>query len=177
MNSPQDGLPEHLFEYVSSITPIINVDLLFHNPKKGIILSWRSDDFYGPGWHVPGGIIRFKENIVDRLYHVARQEINLNQDLEFSFISINQIMNPNRDLRGHFVSLLFACKLDNPHIDNKNFDENKNGYFRWHDKLPNNIIKEHKRYEKYMNQLIFNASERDFDFGNIMEECSSYYEK
>ena len=177
MKSPQDGLPDHLFKYVSSITPIINVDLLIHNPKKGIILSWRSDEFYGPGWHVPGGIIRFKENIVDRLYHVAKQEINLNQDLEFSFISINQIMNPNRDIRGHFISLLFACKLDNPKLDNKNIEENKNGYFRWHDKLPKKIIKQHKRYEKYMKQLIFNTNERIFDFGNIMEEYSSYNEK
>ena len=81
MKKAQDGLPNHLFQYVSSITPIINVDLVIHNPKKGIILSWRADNFYGPGWHVPGGIIRFKENIVDRLHKVARKEINLNKDL------------------------------------------------------------------------------------------------
>ena len=177
MKIPQDGLPDHLFKYVSSITPIINVDLIIHNPKKGIILSWRSDNFYGPGWHVPGGIIRFKESIVDRLYHVARQELNMYQDLEFSFISINQIMNPNRDIRGHFISLLFACELDNPHIDNKNYEENKNGFFRWHEKLPNNIIKQHKRYEKHMKRYIYKSNEKVFDFGNIMGEYSSYDEK
>ena len=66
MKKAQDGLPSHLFEYVSSITPIINVDLLVHNPSEGIILSWRSDKFYGPGWHVPGGIIRFKENFLEK---------------------------------------------------------------------------------------------------------------
>ena len=123
MNKAQDGLPNHLFKYVSSITPIINVDLIIHNPKKGIILSWRADKYYGPGWHVPGGIIRFKENIIDRLHHVAREEINLNNDLDFSFITINQIMNPNRDIRGHFISLLFASKLDNPYIDNEDFKD------------------------------------------------------
>ena len=177
MKSPQDGLPDHLFKYISSITPIINVDLLIHNPKKGIILSWRSDNFYGPGWHVPGGIIRFKENMVDRLYHVAREEINLNENLEFSFISINQIMNPDRDIRGHFISLLFASKLDNHNIDNRGFEENQNGYLQWHAKLPNNIIKQHKRYEKIMKQFIYNSSEEVFDYGNIMEEYSADNEK
>ena len=62
---------------------------------------------------MPGGIIRFKENFLDRLRYVARNEINSIEDLEFNFISINQIMNPNRDVRGHFISLLFSAKLSN----------------------------------------------------------------
>ncbi len=177
MNSQQDGLPDHLFKYVSSITPIINVDLLIYNPKNGIILSWRADNFYGPGWHVPGGIIRFKENIIDRLYHVARGEMNLKDDLEFNFISINQIMNPNRDVRGHFISLLFSSKLDEPYIDNRDYKENENGYFKWHKELPNNIIKQHKRYEKHMQRLIDSKNEKEFDFGNILEEYTPKDEK
>ena len=177
MDRPQEGLPNHLFEYLSSITPLINVDLLIHNPKKGIILSWRSDNFYGPGWHVPGGIIRFKENIIDRLYLVAKKEINLRENLEFRLISINQIMNPNRDIRGHFISLLFTSKLENSNIDNKNFKKNDNGFFCWHRKLPDNIIKQHEIYEKYMEQLIDNKNQKIFDFGNIMEQYSPNNEK
>lgn len=177
MDNAHDGLPNHLFKYVSSITPIINVDLIIHNPNKGIILSWRADNFYGPGWHVPGGIIRFKENIVDRLRNVARQEINLKNDLEFSFIAINQIMNPNRDIRGHFISLLFASKLENPYIENGGFKENENGHFRWHKELPKNLIKQHKRYEKYIDKLISTGNDKFYDFGNIMEEYSPDNEK
>ena len=86
-------------------------------------------------------------------------------------------MNPNRDIRGHFISLLFVCELDKPHIDNKDYEENKNGFFRWHDKLPNNIIKQHKKYEKYMKRYIDKSNEKVFDFGNIMEEYSAYDEK
>tara|TARA_A100001035_G_C27519504_1_gene380179 strand:+ start:107 stop:640 length:534 start_codon:yes stop_codon:yes gene_type:complete len=177
MNKAQHGLPNHLFKYVSSITPIINVDLIIHNPKKGIILSWRADKYYGPGWHVPGGIIRFKENIIDRLHHVAREEINLNHDLDFSFVTIHQIMNPNRDIRGHFISLLFASKLENPSIDYGDFKENENGYFKWHKELPKNLIKQHKRYEKYIDKIISNGSDNFYDFGNIMDQYSPDNEK
>ena len=38
MEKAQDGLPSHLFEYVSSITPIINVDLRVHNPVKVLFI-------------------------------------------------------------------------------------------------------------------------------------------
>src|SRR5258705_8683005 len=55
------ALPEELFLFISRITPLINVDLLIQDYGKGTLLTWRSDRFFGPGWHVPGGIIRHKE--------------------------------------------------------------------------------------------------------------------
>ena len=177
MKKAQDGLPSHLFEYVSSITPIINVDLLVHNPCKGIILSWRSDKFYGPGWHVPGGIIRFKENFLDRLKYVARNEINSNEELEFNFISINQIMNPNRDIRGHFISLLFSAETYQNNIENKGVNDGDNGFLKWHNSSPENLIKQHKRYETHIKQLIKNTRNKNIDIGNIMETYSPNYEK
>jgi hypothetical protein len=49
------GLPEELFLFVSRITPLINVDLLIQDDGRRTLLTWRSDRFFGPGWHVPGG--------------------------------------------------------------------------------------------------------------------------
>ena len=60
---PSKGLPDDLFYYVSSITPMINVDLLIKNKKGHTLLAWRDDQYAGKGWHIPGGIIRFKESI------------------------------------------------------------------------------------------------------------------
>ena len=111
-------------------------------------MSWRSDEYYGPGWHIPGGIIRFKENFIDRLNFVAKNELNLDHELEYSLISINQIMNPNRDIRGHFISMLFLSYVKDIRINNKHIKEKENGYLKWHKKIPNEIIKQHKRYEK-----------------------------
>ena len=58
------GLPDDIFYLVSRLTPMINVDLLIVNERNEKLLTWREDQFYGPGWHIPGGIIRFKESTV-----------------------------------------------------------------------------------------------------------------
>ena len=29
-------------------------------PKRGLLLTWRNDDYAGKGWHIPGGIVRFQ---------------------------------------------------------------------------------------------------------------------
>ena len=108
MNSPENGLPEHLFSYVSSITPLINIDLLVCKPGKGFFLVWRDDQYYGPGWHVPGGIIRFKEKLTHRIGIVAHQELGLTQIKGIQLISINQIQHLNRSERGHFFSFLYV---------------------------------------------------------------------
>ena len=67
----QTGLPEELFYFVSQLTPLINVDLLIKNQQGQTLLTWRDDRFHGPAWHIPGGIIRFKEKIEDRILKVA----------------------------------------------------------------------------------------------------------
>ena len=60
--NPSKGLPEEVFLFVSRITPLINVDLLIKNEQNHTLLTWRNDSYY-LGWHIPGGIIRYKETI------------------------------------------------------------------------------------------------------------------
>ena len=55
--APRNGLPEDLFLFVSSLTPLVNVDLLIRDDAGRMLLGWRHDAFYGPGWHVPGSFI------------------------------------------------------------------------------------------------------------------------
>ena len=57
---PEQGLGEELFLTVSSLVPIVNVDLLVYNDKGQFLLTKRDDPYCGRGWHVPGGCIRFK---------------------------------------------------------------------------------------------------------------------
>jgi colanic acid biosynthesis protein WcaH len=49
INNPSEGLPEEVFLFVSRITPMINVDLLIKNERKGTLLTWRDDGIYPPG--------------------------------------------------------------------------------------------------------------------------------
>lgn len=110
IEDPTEGLPEEIFEFVSSITPMINVDLLIRDEQGRILLARRNDKFEGMVWHIPGGIIRFKEEIEKRIEHVGYKEID--QKIKFGSkpIAINEIMVEHQE-RGHFISLLYECKL------------------------------------------------------------------
>ena len=60
IGDPRHGLPEEVFRLVSRLTALINVDLLIQDEGRRTLLTWRDDEFYGAGWHIPGGIIRYK---------------------------------------------------------------------------------------------------------------------
>ena len=64
----RQGLPQELFWLVSSLTPIPNVDLLITDSRGCVLLAWRKDEFYGEGWHIPGGCIRYGETMMERLH-------------------------------------------------------------------------------------------------------------
>ena len=90
--NPKDGIGEDLFLFVSSLTPIVNVDLLVYNSKGQFLLSYRDDRHCGRGWHIPGGCIRFRETIDERIKKVAYTELHLeNIDYEKRPIKIFEI--------------------------------------------------------------------------------------
>ena len=64
---PEMGLPEEIFMGVSKMTPITNVDLLLKDSKNRCLLAWRDDEYAGTGWHIPGGVIRYKETMAERV--------------------------------------------------------------------------------------------------------------
>ena len=96
----KNGLGEKLFLHVSSLTPIVNVDILVRNPSTAeILLTWRDDNFYR-GWHIPGGIIRFKEKMIDRIELVAKVELGAKIDSINGPLVVHELMNNTRDRRG-----------------------------------------------------------------------------
>ena len=105
------GLPEEVFRLVSELTPLVNVDLLIKDSSGRTLLTWRDDEFYGPGWHIPGGILRFKERALDRLAKVAELELGAQISSNLVPLLITEIMHPSRDVRGHFISLLYECAI------------------------------------------------------------------
>src|SRR5204863_6588665 len=75
IGDPREGLPEDVFRFVSRITPLANVDLLIEDPRRGTLLTWREDQFFGAGWHLPGGIVRYKETARQRVRACAQHEL------------------------------------------------------------------------------------------------------
>ena len=149
---PKAGLPQDLFYFVSSLTPMVNVDLLIKNQKGQTLLTWRADRFHGPAWHIPGGIIRFKEGIGDRIEKVAQSEIGCSVRFSIAPIDVRSLVNKERDVRGHFISLLYLCELQgepNPSIQANGLDP-KAGEWAWHDMAPNNLIKVHEVFRQFI---------------------------
>lgn len=141
--NPKVGLPEEIFLFVSRITPLVNVDLLIKDEKGRTLLSWRNNATDGIGWHVPGGIIRFKEKIETRIKMVAQNEIGTTVEFDPTPITINEVIC-KQNVRGHFISLLYKCFLTGKYVP-----QNKN--LKWHGSCPKNLIKLHQKiYKKFI---------------------------
>ena len=70
------GIGKYLFESISRLTPAVSVELIIKSQdQQSNLLTWRDDELYGPGWHVPGGVVRFKETLSSRVDKVLKQEI------------------------------------------------------------------------------------------------------
>jgi ADP-ribose pyrophosphatase YjhB (NUDIX family) len=145
------GLPEELFLFVSRLTPMVNVDLLIRDEKGRILLAWRDDSFAREGWHVPGGIIRFKERLEQRIMKVAETEIGAAVGYDPVPLAINQVIIPGRDTRGHFISLLYRCFLSGSYVPmNEGRSPADPGYLKWHDACPSNLVEVLEMYRPFM---------------------------
>lgn len=160
IENPRVGLPEEVFLFISQLTPMVNVDLLIRNPQGQSLLTWREDELYGPGWHVPGGIVRFKERLETRIQHVARKELDASVMADEQPLAMHQIMAPNRDVRGHFISFLYRCTLASPPSPDKQYRSGslRHAQWMWHDRCPENLIPQHEIYRPY---LLCSGSDRD----------------
>lgn len=141
------GLPLPIFYLVSRLVPMVNVDLLVRNDQNQVLLTWRADEFYGPGWHIPGGMIRFKERWEQRIEAVASTELGTTVSFEPVPMAIRQPMHPTRATRGHFISLLFDCRLAAPLDESRRAAGGtpRNGDWAWHESRPADLLEVHRR--------------------------------
>lgn len=151
VKNPSAGLPEDLFLYVSRITPLVNVDLLIKDEAGRTLLSWRNDEYAGTGWHVPGGILRYKETLESRIKKVLETEIGAEVSFDPVPIALNQLIHPIHEIRGHCISILYKCFLAGTYVPkNEEFSKDDAGYLMWHDQCPANLIEVHELYRNYI---------------------------
>lgn len=145
---PEKGLGQELFLLISSLVPIVNVDLLVYNNKGQFLLTWRDDSHCGKGWHIPGGCIRFKETCAERIKKVAKNELGIeNIQFEEDPIKVFEIISTerreinNQNERGHFVTLVYKCFAPIEFtIDNQKQKQGDVGYMKWFDHLPDDLL-------------------------------------
>ncbi len=100
------NLPWPLFRFMTEVMATVNVDLLIQDERKGVLLAWRSDPF-GAGCHVPGSIVRHREEIGHRISACAREEFGCEVNVAERPVALLQIF----DDRGHSVSLCYQATL------------------------------------------------------------------
>jgi colanic acid biosynthesis protein WcaH len=150
VGDPRQGLPEEIFLFVSRITPLINVDLLIQNELGRTLLTWRDDEFFGAGWHVPGGIIRYKEMAADRIRACAREELGVEVAFEAAPLLVSETIREQKT-RGHFVSLLHRCRLLTPPDEGRRAWSNPPapGQWQWHECCPPDLLSIQSHYAHF----------------------------
>ena len=147
----RSGLPEDVFLAVSSLVPIANVDLMVIDENKGILLSWRDDEFFGKGWHLVGGCIRFKETMLERLQETAMTELGTCVEVKEEPLAVRDVIlgkgHAMPKARAHHLAVLYECRLPKDfNIVNKESKQYKSGDLRWFNEIPIDILPVHKVY-------------------------------
>ncbi len=151
LGDPRQGLPEEVFLFVSRIAPLINVDLLIQDDGGRTLLTWRDDQFFGAGWHIPGGIIRYKETAAARIVACARQELGAEVSFDAAPLAVLENIRPHRN-RGHFISLLYRCRLLAPPRETLRADDSHPpaaGAWRWHQGPPPDLLEAQANYAPF----------------------------
>jgi colanic acid biosynthesis protein WcaH len=149
VGEPKDGLPEEFFLFLSRYTPLVNVDLLIQHEGR-TLLTWRQDETYGAGWHVPGGIIRYRETAEYRIHATARRELGVDVAFEAEPIALEQVITPGHRERAHFVSLVYRCRLLGPPDPTLRYVAGtpKRDQWAWHDGCPPDLIEAQAHYRR-----------------------------
>jgi colanic acid biosynthesis protein WcaH len=150
IGDPRGGLPEDVFLFVSRLIPMVNVDLLIQDDRGRTLLTWRDDEHFGSGWHVPGGLIRYKEPAADRIRACAREELGAEVSFEDAPVFVMETILRSRE-RGHAVSLLYRCRLMTPTDGAREAasDPPAAGQWRWHEAAPVDLLAVQRQYARF----------------------------
>ena len=127
IDKPHEGLPQPVFDALSRLVPFIACELVIKT-EEGILLVWREDEWW-KGWHFPGGLLRYRESLEERLEKVAQKELGVGiAKPDFLFVK-----DCCQCVRGPIVSLVFLCQTKTKPKSGKFFK-----------KMPKDIIKDHR---------------------------------
>jgi ADP-ribose pyrophosphatase YjhB (NUDIX family) len=146
-------LPEEVFLFLSRHTPLVCVDLLIRNGSGESLLTWRDDLYFGAGWHLPGGVVRFREPRAERIRAVVKRELGAEVSFDPAPLAIQEFVNLQRRERGHHVCFLVACTLDSPPDAALRYPGSgvpTPGQWKWHRSAPPDLLGVHTVYRDFL---------------------------
>ena len=90
-------------------TPSLTTDIFIFDDDSNFILIKRKNDPYKDHWALPGGFVEYGESVETAAIREAKEETSI--DVELKGL-VNVYSNPDRDPRGHTVSIAFIAKGD-----------------------------------------------------------------
>ena len=97
-------------------TPLLTVDAVIVYEKNNLVLIRRKNTPFQGEYALPGGFVDIGETVENACIREAKEETNLDIEIE-SLIGVYS--EPDRDPRGHTVSIAYLC------VPKKNSDKPK----------------------------------------------------
>ena len=144
-------LPLEVFLLVSRLAPVFCVDLWIEDARGRVLLTWRDDAYFGRGWHIPGGAVRFQETIEARLRACAREELGAEVAAEPVPMAVVEEIEPAARARGHNVAAAYRCTLVAGPDPARAYRGGapRPGQWAWHAGCPPDLLPVHRVYAPY----------------------------
>lgn len=90
--------------------PKTTVDAIILEPNESLVLVIRGNPPYQGQWALPGGFVELGEKVEDAVRREVKEETNLTVEI----IKLSGVYSePNRDPRGHTISIAYLCRRNN----------------------------------------------------------------
>lgn len=89
--------------------PSLTCDVFIYDDDFNFILIKRKNDPYKDCWALPGGFVEYGESVETAAIREAKEETSIDVELEEL---VNVYSAPDRDPRGHTVTVAFTAKGD-----------------------------------------------------------------
>ena len=92
--------------------PSLTADIFIFDDDFNFILIKRKNNPYKDYWALPGGFVEYGESVEDAAIREVKEETNIDVEL---IDLVNVYSKPDRDPRGHTVTVAYTAKGDFAH--------------------------------------------------------------
>jgi len=135
MNQNVKRAPESLYDEFRNYFPFSTVDLLVIHDEK-FLLSKRLNQPYKDMWHLPGGMIRKGEKMLNAVKRISIEELD-SKPKNIKFFGTNESMSKFR----HDISHCYVVSINGKKIQLKNTQN-----LKFFSKIPQNTIPFQKKF-------------------------------
>lgn len=89
--------------------PSLTCDIFIYDEDFNFILIKRKNEPFKDCWALPGGFVEYGESVENAAVREAKEETSIDVELEEL---VNVYSAPDRDPRGHTVTIVFTAKGD-----------------------------------------------------------------